>query len=131
MINAILVTGQPADDTPIPFIVETTIPQNGNVVMGSDDSTLLIKEPGVYEITGVIQAKSTKTGIYGAYIAANVGQVGDTFHNSADDSGIVSTIPINAVLNVKPSESGYVEIQIMPIGSPVIDGGNVTIKRII
>lgn len=128
MINALFKIGTTTEAS-IDMYADPDIPQNGNVVIDNDPA-MHIRIPGVYEFSGVIELKSTKSGMCGAYIAANGEQVGNLFYRNAEAADEAAIIPISAVLNVSPStDNNYVEIQVFPIGSPSVEGGNLTIKE--
>lgn len=128
MIYTNLEVGLTATSTPIGIQVENET--NKNIYVNND--IFYIKETGVYEICGTATVESTGTGNYGSAIYSESKQIANNFINEATASGELSTIPIYAVVEIIKSQSnGYAELSILPVGTPTIVSGTISIKRIV
>lgn len=103
---------------------------NNNISVDGND--LVFEVPGLYEITGEVNFTTTTTSNTGIKIDTEDGNIGNPSVISAPSSGsTTATIPIYAVVNVEPSsDSNFVRAYFVPVGSPTIVNGQISIKQI-
>lgn len=109
--------------------ISQTINTNNNLNISNNQ--IQVKTPGYYEIIGNAIITSTAADEYGIGVYANNSSQGTASYNVATGASETTTIPIYSVVNIiSTSESGYATIELMPVGTPTIVGGTISIKKI-
>jgi len=128
MVIMQLATGTTTAATPISF--SSAIKTNDDLIVNSDSVEVPI--PGIYEVCGDVTLTSAGEGNYGVTVCADGADIGNKSINKASASGEISTVPVYGICKIeRTSETGYVAITVVPVGTPTIGGSQVTIKRIL
>lgn len=105
---------------------------NTNNNIKENDSTIQFLEPGLYEINGIATITSTGSGNYGLKIQTNDEVDKMEAYNKASASDETTTIPLHCVIEVDRKLNGKIaSVSIIPVGSPTIVSGNMSIVRIV
>lgn len=116
-----------SNGTPIHFSVEL----NTNNGLLYKNNSIDVITPGLYEIIGEATLESSDGVSTGLMIYADNNIVGDAATFKASASGEIQTVPLYAVINAKATNvNTHVNVDIMPVGSPVIVGGTFSMKLI-
>lgn len=127
MLSIALTSGSTQSGTAVSF--KNTLNTNNNLII--DGSSIKILIPGIYEIVGTATVTSTAGGNYGLGIYANDELQGNASVSLATGASETTTTPLYGLVSVEETPiSGYATINIMPVGTPTIVGGVVSIKKI-
>lgn len=127
MLNVNLVAGNTTANTAV--AITQAINTNNNLNISNNQIQVL--NPGIYEIVGNATVTSSAADDYGLGVYANNELQGIESVNLATGASETTTIPIYAVVNIiNTTVNGYATIAFMPVGAPVIVGGNISVKKV-
>lgn len=128
MITLNVTAGTTTTNTPIGL----SLGMNTNNKLELSNNSVVFKTPGIFEITGEVSLTNSSATATGISIYANGTAYGNQITYTAGSTTDNVIIPIYSVIEIDSSIiNNYATVNFIPVGTPTIVNGLISIKEIV